>query len=118
MAYVDGYVIPVPKKKIAAYTKMAKLGSRVWRDHGAVDYWECAGDDLDAKFGLSFRKLLKLKPTETAVFAWVVFKSRAHRDKVNAAVMKDPRLANMSPKDMPFDCKRMSYGGFKPLVHA
>jgi len=116
MAYVDGYVLPVPKKNLAAYTKLARKASRIWCEHGALEYCEAAGDDIDTKFGFSYRKLLKLKPTETAVFAWIVYKSRAHRDKVNAAVMKDPRIAKLTPKDMPFDCKRMSWGGFKPLV--
>lgn len=115
--YVDGYVIPVPKKNIEAYRKMAKTASKVWMDHGAIEYRECVGDDLAVKGMPPFGKVLAMKPTETAVFAWVVFKSRAHRDRVNAKVMKDPRIASMMDmKSMPFDCKRMMYGGFKVMV--
>ena len=116
MAYVDGYVLPVPTKNLAAYRKMAATAGRVWRDHGALEYRECAGDDLQAKFGTPFPKLLKLKRGETAVFAWIVFKSKAHRDRVNAKVMKDPRLA--PSMEMPFDMKRMVYGGFNVIVDA
>ena len=117
MRYVDGYVLPVPKRKLDAYKKMAKIASKVWKDHGALDYHECVGDDLNVKFGLPFTKQFKTKPGETIVFAYVVYKSRAHRDKVNAAVMKDKRLMeSCDPKNMPFDCKRMVYGGFKTLV--
>jgi uncharacterized protein YbaA (DUF1428 family) len=117
MAYVDGYVLPVPKKNLAAYRRMARKAGKIWREHGALDYRECVGDDLNVKFGLPFTKLAKTKPSETVIFAWIVFKSRAHRDKVNAAVMKDKRLAgSMDPKTMPFDLKRMSFGGFKTLV--
>lgn len=118
MAYVDGFLIPIPKKNVAAYKRMATMGARLWLHHGALGYCEASGDDLQSKFGVSYRKLLKLKPTETAVFAWIVFKSKAHRNKVNAAVMKDPRMKKMcpDPKKMPFDCKRMSYGGFKTIV--
>jgi uncharacterized protein YbaA (DUF1428 family) len=117
MPYVDGYVLPVPTKNLAAYRKMAATAGKVWRDHGAMEYRECAGDDLDAKFGVPFPKLMKLKRGETAVFAWIVFKSKAHRDRVNAAVMKDPRL-HMDMKKMPFDFKRMVYGGFNVIVDA
>jgi uncharacterized protein YbaA (DUF1428 family) len=117
MGYADGYVLPVPKKNLKTYRRIAQKAGRIWREHGALDYKECAGDDLATKFGMPFPRMLKLKPGETAVFAWVVFKSRAHRDRVNAKVMKDKRLANMgNPKDMPFDVKRMVYGGFKILV--
>jgi uncharacterized protein YbaA (DUF1428 family) len=119
MAYVDGYVLPVPVKNLNAYRKMAAQAGKVWRDHGALEYRECAGDDLQTKFGTPFPKLLKLKRGETAVFAWIVFKSKAHRDRVNAKVMKDPRLqASMDSKKMPFDMKRMVYGGFNVLVDA
>ena len=115
--YVDGFVLPVPKKNIAAYTRMATKASKIWKEHGALDYKECLGDDLDIKFCLPFTKGIKSKPGETIVFAYIVYKSRAHRDKVNAAVMKDPRINEMcDPKNMPFDCKRMLYGGFKVLV--
>jgi len=117
MKYVDGYVLPVPKKNLEAYRRIAQKAGKIWREHGALEYRECAGDDLEVKWGVPFPKRMKVKPGETVVFAWIVFKSRAHRDKVNAKVMKDPRLTDlMDPKDMPFDCKRMVYGGFKTLV--
>ena len=117
--YVDGYVLPIPKKNLRAYARIAKLASKVWRDHGALAYRECAGEDLNVKWGIPFPRQLKLKPGETVVFAYIEFKSRAHRDRVNASVMKDPRLASMcDPKNMPFDCKRMVYGGFKTIVEA
>lgn len=119
MRYVDGYVLPVPKKNLRAYARMAGKAGKVWRDHGALDYKECAGDDLKVKFGVRFPRIMKLKPGETVVFSYIVFKSRAHRDRVNAKVMKDPRLAEMmDPKKMPFDTKRMVYGGFKVVVDA
>jgi uncharacterized protein YbaA (DUF1428 family) len=116
MSYVDGFVIPISKKNVAAYKRMAQLGSKIWRDHGALEYRECIGDDLEIKMGLPFPRAIKLKRGETVIFSWIVYKSRAHRDRVNAKVMKDPRLANMDPKSMPFDMKRMTYGGFKVLV--
>lgn len=117
--YVDGYVLPVPRKNLEAYRRMAQTAGKVWRDHGALEYRECAGDDLKVKMGKSFRNRIKAKPGETVVFSWVVFKSRADRDRVNAKVMKDPRLAKMmDPKSMPFDVKRMVYGGFKTIVEA
>jgi uncharacterized protein YbaA (DUF1428 family) len=104
---------------MAAYRHMAEKAGKIWCEHGALEYRERAGDDLKVKFGLPFPRLVKAKPGETAVFAWIVFKSRAHRDRVNAKVMKDPRLAGMcDPQSMPFDCKRMVYGGFKVLVEA
>lgn len=117
--YVDGFVLPVPKKNVAAYLKMAKLGAKVWRSHGAVQYMECVGEDLKNKWGVSFPKLAKLKGGETVFFSFIVYKSRAHRDAVNKKVMKDPRMNQMmDPKDMPFSVKRMAYGGFKVLVDA
>ncbi|HRN88158.1 DUF1428 domain-containing protein [Hyphomicrobium sp.] len=118
MAYVDGYLLIVPKKNIEAYRKLAKVAAKVWREHGALEYRECVGDDLDAPFGRPFPKLLRLKPDETAVFSWVVYRSRAQRDRVNAKVMKDPRIAGMDHKAVPFDAKRMSMGGFSVLVSA
>ena len=119
MRYVDGYVLPVPKKNLQVYRRMAQKSGRIWREHGALEYRECVGDDLNVKWGVPFQRRIKAKPGETVVFAWVVFKSRAHRDRVNAKVMKDPRLAKMmDPKSMPFDHKRMAYGGFKILVDA
>lgn len=117
--YVDGFVLPVPKKKINAYRRLAQKASRIWHEHGALEYRECLGDDLDIKTGMPFPRGIKVKPGETVVFAWIVYKSRAHRDRVNAKVMKDPRIASMcDEKDMPFDCKRMLYGGFKTIVEA
>jgi len=117
MKYVDGYVLPVPKKNLQTYRRMAQKAGRIWREHGALEFRECAGDDLKVKMGMSFPRTIKLKRGETAVFSWIVFKSRADRDRVNAKVMKDPRLATMmDPKSMPFDSKRMVYGGFKVLV--
>ncbi|MGE0268924.1 MAG: DUF1428 domain-containing protein [Candidatus Omnitrophota bacterium] len=117
--FVDGFVLAVPKKKIDAYRRLAQKACKVWMDHGALAYRECVGEDLDSKMGVPFPKLAKVKPGETVVFAYIEYKSRAHRDRVNAKVMKDPRIANMcDPKDMPFDCKRMTYGGFKTIVEA
>jgi uncharacterized protein YbaA (DUF1428 family) len=120
MAYVDGFVLPVPKKNMAAYRRLAKQACKIWREHGALEYRECVGDDLKVKGGpLPFPRLAKLKPGETVCFSWIVYKSRAHRDRVNAKVMKDPRIAKMmATKAPPFDCKRMAYGGFKVLVEA
>jgi uncharacterized protein YbaA (DUF1428 family) len=115
--YVDGFVLPLRKRKMQAYRRLSQKAGRVWRDHGALEYRECLGDDLNAKGTASFPRLVKARPGETVVFAWIVFKSRAHRDRVNAKVMKDPRLAKMmDSKAMPFDVKRMSYGGFKVFV--
>lgn len=111
MPYVDGFVLPVPKKNLAAYRRLARMASKVWREHGALEYRECVGDDLAVKMGVPFPRQARCRPGETVVFAWIVYKSRAHRDRVNAMVMKDPRLAGMDPKAMPFDCKRMAYGG-------
>ena len=117
MLYVDGYVLPVPRKNLKAYARMARMGERVWRKCGALDYKECVGEDLKPKWGLPFSRVVKLKPGETVVFSYVVFKSRAHRDRVNARVMKE--MAKMGePPDMPFDVKRMVYGGFEVLVGA
>ncbi len=119
MAYVDGFVLPVPKKKVQAYRRIAKLAGRVWRDHGALEYRECIGDDVKVGKLTSFPRSVKLKRGETVFFSWIVYKSKAHRDRVNKKVMKDKRLAHMmDPKAMPFDTKRMIYGGFKTLVDA
>lgn len=115
--YVDGFVVAVPKKNLAAYKRLAQKASKVWKDHGALEYRECVGEDLKVKFGVPFPKMAKCKPTETVVFAWIVYKSRKHRDSVNAKVMKDPRVAKMcDPNEMPFDCKRMAWGGFETMV--
>jgi uncharacterized protein YbaA (DUF1428 family) len=118
MPYVDGYVLPVPKKSIEAYRRIAQKAGKIWREHGALEYRECVADELDAEWGVPFSRSVKMKRGETVVFSWIVFKSRAHRDRVNTKVMKDPRLAKMDPKSMPFDMKRMTYGGFKVLVDA
>jgi uncharacterized protein YbaA (DUF1428 family) len=115
MRYVDGYVLPVPTKSLKAYRRMARMGKDSWLKHGALDYKECIGDDLEAKWGTPFARMMKLKRGETVVFSYIVFKSRAHRDRVNAKVMKDMEAMG-APNDMPFDVKRMVYGGFKVLV--
>jgi uncharacterized protein YbaA (DUF1428 family) len=117
MKYVDGYVLPVPKKNLAVYRRMAQKAGKIWREYGALEFRECVGDDLTVKMAASFPRTIKLKAGEMVVFSWIVFKSRAHRDSVNAKVMKDPRLAKMMDlKSMPFDSKRMVYGGFKVMV--
>ena len=117
MAYIDGYILPVPKRNIAAYRRMAKMAGKVWRDHGALEYVECIADDVKPGRHTSFPQSVKLKPGEIVIFAYIVYKSRAQRDRVNAKVMKDPRLAkSMDPKAMPFDAKRMFWGGFKVLI--
>src|SRR5256885_14798470 len=103
MAYVDGYVLPLPKKNLPIYRRIAQKAGKIWREHGALEYRECVGDDLEVKWGVPFPRMMKRKPGETVVFAYVVFKSRAHRDQVNAKVMKDPRLAKMMEASaMPF----------------
>ncbi|HEX7900067.1 MAG TPA: DUF1428 domain-containing protein [Planctomycetota bacterium] len=115
--YVDGFLLPLPKKNLGAYKKMATLASKVWRDHGALQYVEAVGEDMTPGFGLPFPKLAKAKAGETMVFAYIVYKSRAHRDAVNKKVMKDKRLHDScDADDMPFDIKRMAWGGFKGLV--
>ena len=118
MAYVDGFVVPVPKKKVQAYRRLAQKAGKIWREHGALDFKECIADDVKVGKLTSFPRSVKLKPSETVVFSWITYKSRAHRDRVNAKVMKDKRIAGMDPKDMPFDGKRMIYGGFKVIVEA
>jgi uncharacterized protein YbaA (DUF1428 family) len=117
--YVDGFVVPVPKRNIDAYRRMARKASKIWRDHGALEVCECVADDVKKGKVTSFPQSVKLKPNETVVFSWIVYRSRAHRDKVNGKVMKDPRLADMmDPKNNPFDAKRMFWGGFKTIVEA
>ena len=116
MQYVDGFVVPVPKKKLRAYRRMALKAGKVWREHGALDYRECVADDVKVGKLTSFPRSVKLKLGETVMFSWIVYKSRAHRDRVNAKVMADPRLASMmNLKSMPFDGKRMFFGGFTTL---
>lgn len=115
--YVDGFLLVVPKKRLAEYRTISRKGARVWHEHGALEYVESVGDDLNVTFGLPFPKVTKLKAGEVVVFSWILYKSRAHRDAVNKKVMKDPRLqAMMAPGAMPFDAKRMSMGGFSVLV--
>jgi uncharacterized protein YbaA (DUF1428 family) len=117
--YVDGFVVPVPKKNLKAYRRLAQRAGKVWREHGALEVREWVGDDVKVGKHTSFPQSVKLKPGETVVFSWIEFKSRAHRDRVNAKVMKDPRLADMmDPKAMPFDGKRMIYGGFALLIES
>jgi uncharacterized protein YbaA (DUF1428 family) len=115
--YVDGFVIPIQKRKVRAYLRQARLGARLWKEHGALAYYECVGEDLKVPFGLGFPRMARLKAGETAVFSFIVFRSRAHRDKVNAAVMKDPRMGGPEMQaPFPFDVKRMAMGGFEVLV--
>jgi uncharacterized protein YbaA (DUF1428 family) len=117
MRYVDGFVLALPKKNLAVYRSIAQKAGKVWREHGAVEYIEAVGDDLKVKFGVPFTKMIKPKPGETVVISFIVYKSRADRDRVNAKVMSDPRMKKMMEKGpMPFDVKRMVYGGFKTLV--
>ena len=115
--YIDGFVLPIPKRNVAAYRKMARAAGKVWRDHGALDYVESMADDVKPGKVTSFPQAVKLKKNETVWFSYIVYKSRRHRDQVNAKVMKDPRLAKyMDPKKMPFDGMRMFWGGFKVMV--
>jgi uncharacterized protein YbaA (DUF1428 family) len=115
--YVDGFIVPVPRRKIADYRRMAQRAGRIWREHGALDFVECVADDVKHGKLTSFPQSVKLKANETVVFSWITYKSRAHRDRVNKKVMADPRLKDMmDPKAMPFDGKRMIYGGFAVLV--
>ena len=117
MSYVDGFVVPVPKSKINAYWKMAKLAGKVWKDHGAIEYVECVADDVSVGKRTSFPRSVKLKRGEIVVFSYIVYKSRADRNRIMGKVMKDKRLAKMmDPKKMPFDAKRMFWGGFKSKV--
>jgi len=117
MSYVDGFVLPVPKKNLKAYFRMAAKAGNIWRKYRALDYKECAGDDLKVKSLMPFPRLVKVKNGETVVFSWILFKSRGHRDRVNAEVMKDPRIKSMcDTMAVPFDVKRMAYGGFRILV--
>ena len=117
MPYVDGFVVPVPNGKLAAYRRMAQKAAKIWKEHGALEFRECVADDVKVGKWTSFPRSVKLKRGETVLFSYIVFKSRAYRDRVNAKVMTDPRLAwMMSGKDMPFDGKRMIYGGFQVFV--
>jgi len=115
--YVDGYLLTVPQDRLQAYKEMATLAGKVWKEHGALDYRECVGDDLEKEGMISFRSAAGARDGELVIFAWIVFASRAERDRINAAVMQDPRLTECNPEGV-FDCKRMSWGGFRTLVLA
>jgi len=118
MSYVDGFVLPVPKKNLDAYRRLAATASVIWKEHGALEYRECVGEDLESEgMGTTFPRALGVPSDETVVFAWIVYESREHRDQVNQKVMSDPRMTEM-PDDMPFDVDRMLYGGFEAIVEA
>ena len=114
--YVDGFVIPVPKDKVNAYRSIARKAGKIWMEFGALQYLECVADDVDPGKITSFPRSVKLKDNETVIFAWILYKSRAQRDRINAKIMKDKRILDMGPENMPFDGKRMIYGGFKAIV--
>lgn len=116
--YVDGFVIPIKKKNVAAYHKMAAWGAKLWKKHGALEYFECVGDDLVVKMGagMGFKKLAKVKPDETVVFSFVVYKSKTDRDRINKKIMSDPAMQDFDPATMPFDMRRFATGGFKILI--
>ncbi len=115
--YIDGFLIPLPKDKLDEYAAIANKAGDIWKEHGALEYWECVADDLEVKDMISFRQSANAGPDDTVIFAWVVFKSREHRDEVNSKIMADPRLKDMcDPTNQPFDCKKMAYGGFKTLI--
>jgi uncharacterized protein YbaA (DUF1428 family) len=117
MSYADGFVLPVPKKNLDGYKRLSRRAGKIWMEHGALDYKECVGEDLKVKGTASFAKTLGLKRGETVIFSWILYKSRKHRDRVNAKVMTDPRLAKMiGDRAMPFEVKRMLYGGFQVIV--
>ena len=116
MHYVDGFVVPVPRTQLDAYRKLAETAGTVWREYGALQYWECVGDDIPAGKLTSFALAVQLKDDEVPVFSWIVYPSRTERDRINAAVMQDPRIAGMGPEQMPFDARRMFWGGFSSLV--
>jgi uncharacterized protein YbaA (DUF1428 family) len=114
--YVDGFVVPVPKDKVDAYRRMAEDAGRIWKEYGALEFVECIAEDVKPGEVTSFPQAVKLEPNETVVFSWIVYESRAERDRINQQVMKDPRIANLDMKSMPFDAKRMFFGGFEVLV--
>ena len=116
--YIDGFIVPVPKRKLAAYQKLSRRSGKIWKEYGALEYVECVADDVKWGKRTSFPRSVKMKrPAETVVFAWIVYTSRAQRDRINKKVMTDPRLADMMDlKKLPFDAKRMIYGGFKTIV--
>jgi uncharacterized protein YbaA (DUF1428 family) len=117
MSYVDGFVVPVPKAQLKAYKALARKAGRIWKEHGALDYRECVADDVSVGKRTSFPRSVKLKEDEVVVFSYIVYASRRERDRINKAVMADPRLSSMDPKTVPFDGKRMFWGGFKTIVH-
>jgi uncharacterized protein YbaA (DUF1428 family) len=114
--YVDGFIVAIPTKNLDAYRKLARKAGKVWMEYGALEYVECIADDVKPGKLTSFPQSVKLKADETVAFSWIVYKSRKHRDTVNKKVMVDPRIASIDPKNMPFDGKRMIYGGFKSIV--
>lgn len=116
--YVDGFVLPIPKKNVEKYKKVAKIACKVWLEHGALEYYECMGDDVKPGKVTSFPMSVKLKKDEVVFFSWIIYKSRSHRDKVLKKVMADSRITSMGPEAMPFDAKRMIYSGFKSLIAA
>ena len=116
MAYIDGFVLPVQKKNVEAYRRLARKAGKIWKEYGALEYVECVADDVKPGKLTSFPQSVKLKPDEVVVFSYIIYKSRKQRDSINAKVMADPRLAQMDPKTLPFDGKRMFWGGFKPIV--
>jgi uncharacterized protein YbaA (DUF1428 family) len=116
MPYVDGFIVPVPKKKVDAYRRLARKAGKIWKEYGALEFKECVADDVKKGKWTSFPRSVKLKPTETVMFSYIVYKSRKDRDRINAKVMKNNRIAGMDMKDMPFDGRRMIYGGFNVLV--
>lgn len=118
MNYVDGFLVPVPKRKLDAYRRLARKAAKIYREYGALEYRECVADDLPPSKGVSFPRGVKAKPGETVFFSWIVYKSRAQRDRIMAKVMKHPAFANVDPKTLPFDWKRTLYGGFKIFVEA
>lgn len=116
MSYIDGFIVPVPKKNVDAYRRLSRKAGKIWMEYGALEYIECVGDDVPEGKVTSFPMSVKLKKDETVVFAWIRYKSRKQRDAINKKVMADPRIAAMGPGNMPFDGKRMVFGGFKPIV--
>jgi uncharacterized protein YbaA (DUF1428 family) len=117
MDYVDGFVMAIPRRKLKEYRRLAQRAGKIWKEYGALQYRECTGDDLKVKFGIAFPKLIKQKPSEVVVFSWITYKSKGQRNRIMKKVMEDPRLADMmDPDNMPFDMKRMAYGGFKTIV--
>lgn len=114
--YVDGFVIKIPKKGLPAYKKISKAAGKIWMDYGALEYRECVGEDMKIPFGVPFTKLTKAKPGELVIFSWIVYKSKSHRNSVNKKVMSDERMKNFDPAQMPFDAKKMSWGGFETIV--